>query len=60
MSETTIFKNVARLEGVVNNKWARVDIANWVNEAHDSARTAQVQAWQRLTKCVEVEERIAS
>jgi hypothetical protein len=45
MSETTIFKNVARLEGVVNDKWARVDIADWINEAHHSAGTTQVQAW---------------
>jgi hypothetical protein len=46
VGETTIFKNVARFEGVVNNKWTGVDIANWVNEAHDSASATQVQTWQ--------------
>jgi hypothetical protein len=40
------FKHVAGFESVVNNKWARVDIANWVNETYDSASATQVQTGQ--------------
>jgi hypothetical protein len=46
VGEPAIFKNIASFERVVNNKWARVHIANWVNEAHNTASATQVQTWQ--------------
>jgi hypothetical protein len=46
MREATIFKHVASFKCVVNNKWARVHIADWVDEAHHSASATQVQTWQ--------------
>jgi hypothetical protein len=55
MCESTVLQHVAGFKRVVNNKWARVHIANWVDEAHHSAGTTQVQTWQRLTECVEME-----
>jgi hypothetical protein len=44
MGESTVFQNIAGFEGVVNNKWTRVHIADWVDKTHDSASAAQVQA----------------
>jgi hypothetical protein len=46
VGEPAVFEHVAGFESVVDNKWARVDITDWVNEAHDSTSATQVQTWQ--------------
>jgi hypothetical protein len=46
MGESTVFQNIASFEGVVNNKWAGIDIADWVDKTHDSASATQVQTGQ--------------
>ena len=44
----------------MNHEWAGVHIANWVNEAHHTTSSTQVQTRKRFTECIQVEERIAS
>jgi hypothetical protein len=45
--KTVIGQNISRKEAVVDRERARVDVAHRIDETHDAACTAQVQAGQR-------------